>query len=165
MLPLYLLLFGTAIGVLSGVLGIGGGVILVPGLMLLFGYSQPEAQGTSLAVMIPPIGIFAALVYYQHGYVHVPVVALIALGFLLGAFGGAKLVPLLPVDWLRLGFGILLIYVGLMFVLDIRESNTRVALPAGIATAFAVVAARILRRRWRTTHKLEPPSTDHEYHI
>src|SRR5690349_18633027 len=141
-LPMYalgLLLFGGAIGVLSGVLGIGGGVVLVPGLMLLFGFSQPEAQGTSLAVMIPPIGIFAALVYYQHGYVRVPVVTMIAIGFLVGAFVGAKFVPHLPVEWLRLAFGILLLYVGLIFILDIRASHLETALPAAIAAAIMTI--------------------------
>ena len=62
---LLLFLFGTCVGILSGLLGIGGGVVLVPGLILFFGFSQPEAQGTSLAVLIPPIGLFAALVYYK----------------------------------------------------------------------------------------------------
>lgn len=86
---LLLLVFGVVVGILSGLLGIGGGVVLVPGLILLFGFSQAEAQGTSLAVLIPPIGIFAALVYYQHGYVRLPVVSLIAVGFMFGAlFGG-----------------------------------------------------------------------------
>src|SRR4029079_12703277 len=59
----FLLLFGVAIGMASGLLGIGGGVLLVPGLVMLFGFSQAEAQGTSLSVLIPPIGIFAAMVY------------------------------------------------------------------------------------------------------
>ncbi|HZN36271.1 MAG TPA: TSUP family transporter, partial [Pirellulaceae bacterium] len=70
---LYLFLFGVAIGIVSGLLGIGGGILLVPGLMLLFQFSQQEAQGTSLAVLIPPIGIFAALVYIQNGDVKLPV--------------------------------------------------------------------------------------------
>src|SRR6266404_9198266 len=106
-------------------LGIGGGIILVPGLMVLFGYSQQEAQGTSLAALIPPIGIFAALVYWQHGYVKVPVAASVAGGFMIGARVGALLVggmprlglrPL-PTSWLLLGFGALLLYVGFTFVL------------------------------------------------
>ena len=83
---LLLVLFGVAIGVLSGMLGIGGGVALVPGLILLFGFSQAEAQGTSLAVMIPPVGIFAAMVYYDHGFVRLPVV-----GFTPGWIHGGRL--------------------------------------------------------------------------
>lgn len=89
----WLLLFGAAIGAVSGLLGIGGGVLLIPGLVMLFGFSQAEAQGTSLAVLIPPIGIFAAMVYYQHGMVRLPVVGFIALGFMLGAYCGARFVP------------------------------------------------------------------------
>ena len=102
---LFLALFGVVVGILSGLLGIGGGIVLVPGLMLLFGFSQPEAQGTSLAVLIPPIGLFAAMVYYQHGYVRLPVVGWIALGFVVGAFIGAKLVPSIPLSALRIAFG------------------------------------------------------------
>src|SRR5438034_10904108 len=97
-----LLLFGACIGVVSGMLGIGGGIILVPGLMLLFGYSQQEAQGTSLAALIPPIGIFAAIVYYQNDYVKIPVAAAVAGGFMIGAFFGALLVPRVSIEWLRL---------------------------------------------------------------
>ena len=74
-----LFLFGVFIGVISGMLGIGGGIILVPGLMLLFGFTQQEAQGTSLAALIPPIGIFAAMVYWQHGFVKIPVAAAVML--------------------------------------------------------------------------------------
>src|SRR5262245_27323466 len=75
---LSLFLFGVAIGVVSGLLGIGGGILLVPGLMLLFQFSQQEAQGTSLAALIPPIGIFAAIVYYQNGHVRLPVAGAVA---------------------------------------------------------------------------------------
>src|SRR4051812_13081127 len=92
----WLFLFGVAIGIVSGMLGIGGGVLLVPGLMLLFGFTQQQAQGTSLAVLIPPIGIFAALVYYRHGDVNLPQVGFIALGFVVGALLGALLVPYIP---------------------------------------------------------------------
>lgn len=87
-----LFLFGIGIGAVSGLLGIGGGILLVPGLMLLFNLSQPEAQGTSLAVLTPPIGIFAAIVYYQHGFVRLPVALWVALGFIIGACLGALLV-------------------------------------------------------------------------
>jgi uncharacterized membrane protein YfcA len=62
-----LFLFGCAVGVMSGLMGIGGGIALVPGLILLFHFTPQQAQGTSVAVLIPPIGIFAEMVYYQHG--------------------------------------------------------------------------------------------------
>ena len=165
MLWLWLLVFGVAIGVVSGLLGIGGGILLIPGLMLLFGYSQAEAQGTSLAVMIPPIGIFAATVYYQHGLVRLPVVGLIAVGFMIGAYFGARLVPHVPPTYLRLAFGLLLLYLGFAFVFNPSDSRSGVALPAGVAAVVSAFVARFMRRR--ITHKtvLPPPSGDHEYHI
>lgn len=161
-----LLAFGTAIGAVSGLLGIGGGILLVPGLIFLFGFSQPEAQGTSLAVLIPPIGLFAAMVYYQNGYVRLPVVATIALGFAGGALGGAKLVPLLPPDVLRNALGGLLIAVGLALVFDVRPHRPAAALPAGVAALVAALIAWILRRRGRRRRPPpEPPTAEREYHI
>lgn len=163
---LLLALFGVAVGVLSGMLGIGGGIVLVPGLMLLFGFSQPEAQGTSLAVLIPPIGLFAALVYYQHGYVRLPVVGWIALGFMVGALIGAKLVPSIPPTALRIGFGLLLLYEGFTFVLGSNTARKEVALPAGLATIGAAMTARFVRRV-RDKNRAQPPRPDEstEYHI
>jgi uncharacterized membrane protein YfcA len=125
-----LLLFGIVVGIMSGLLGIGGGVILVPGLVLLFGFSQPEAQGTSLAVLIPPIGLFAAIVYYQHGFVRVPVVGWVAVGIVVGAVLGAKLVPFVPLIALRLAFGFLLRYLGFVYVLSPVAPRSVDALPA-----------------------------------
>lgn len=163
---LFLFLFGTAVGVMSGLLGIGGGVALVPGLMLLFGFSQQEAQGTSLAVLVPPIGIFAAMVYYQHGFVRAPIVGWIALGFLLGALGGAKLVPVVPVLSLRIGFGLILLYVGFMFVMTPTSARSSSALPAGLATLGAFILSRLFRR-WRPppARVMARPSNEIEYHI
>lgn len=165
MLFLLLFLFGLTVGVLGGLLGIGGGVVLVPGLMLLFGFTQPEAQGTSLAVMIPPIGLFAALVYYQHGYVRLPVVGWVAVGFLLGALLGARLVPTLPLAALRVMFGVLLLYLGFMFVFSPRASQTGAMLPAAVAAAVAALVARLLNREVRRRSPPAPPGDDVEYHI
>jgi uncharacterized membrane protein YfcA len=162
----YLFLFGVVVGVASGLLGIGGGIVLVPGLIWLFGFSQPEAQGTSLAVLIPPVGIFAALVYYRHGYVRLPVVGAVAAGFLVGAYLGAKLVPYAPLDWLRLAFGGVLLYVGLVFVLGPRSTRPAVALPAGVLTVLAVLGGRLLRRpRYGRPAQRPAPGEDVEYHI
>jgi uncharacterized membrane protein YfcA len=160
-----LFLFGVGVGVLSGLLGIGGGVVLVPGLILLFGFSQAEAQGTSLAVLIPPIGIFAAMVYYQHGFVRLPVVGLIAVGFIIGGFFGAKLVPHVPLELLRMVFGVLLLYLGFAFVMSPRGQTAEAALPAGIATATSGLVAYLLRRRRRSKQSLPPPNDDRDYHI
>lgn len=160
-----LLLFGTVIGVISGMLGIGGGVLLVPGLVLLFGFSQAEAQGTSLAVLIPPIGLFAAIVYYQHGFIRLPVAGLIAAGFMLGAYCGARFVPHISPSYLRLAFGVVLLFLGFVFVLNSNDTRSGVALPAGLAALIATVMARILRRQAAPKQPLPPPSGDQEYHI
>jgi len=162
----WLLLFGLTVGVLSGLLGIGGGVVLVPGLILLFGYSQPEAQGTSLAVLIPPIGLFAAIVYYQHGYVRLPAVGWIAAGIVIGAVLGAKLVPMIPLSALRVAFGVLLLYLGCAFVVSPRATRSVAALPAGLA-AFLAALLLLLRRRNAARERAQRPAPgdDVEYHI
>ncbi|MDD5574766.1 MAG: sulfite exporter TauE/SafE family protein, partial [Candidatus Omnitrophica bacterium] len=84
------LLLGVITGVFGGLLGIGGATVVVPALIFLFGFSQHEAQGTILAAMIPPIGLLAAIRYYQAGHVKIGAAAFIALGFLVGGYLGAR---------------------------------------------------------------------------
>ena len=159
-----LLVFGVVVGLVSGALGIGGGVVLVPGLMLLFGFNQLEAQGTSLAIV--PIGIFAALVYYQNGMVRLPVVGFIALGFVAGACLGARLVPHLPIEPLRLAFGALLLYIGFVFVIGSHTSRPAIALPAGVAAVLTFLLGWLIRRRRiRRPPPPEPPTAEREYFI
>ncbi len=71
------LILGSVAGALSGALGIGGGIIIVPSLVLLFGLSQHTAQGTTLALMVPPIGLLAAWTYYKQGFVDIKIAAFI----------------------------------------------------------------------------------------
>jgi len=92
---LYVLL-GILAGYISGLIGIGGGVIIVPALVFIFGLSQHEAQGTTLALLVPPIGLLAAWSYYQQGYVNVKIAICICIGFLLGSVLGAKLATQIP---------------------------------------------------------------------
>lgn len=160
-----LLLFGAIVGVLSGVLGIGGGIVLVPGLMFLFGFTQSEAQGTSLAVLSVPVVIFAVLVYHQNGFVRLPVVGVIVAGFAVGAYCGARLVPHIPASSLRLGFGALLLYGGILFVLDIRSTRPAAALPAGVAAVLVAVLGRFIRRRLSRRSLAGPTPAATEYHI
>lgn len=162
---LLLFLFGVFIGVLSGLMGIGGGIVLVPGLMLLFGFSQPEAQGTSLAVLIPPVGIFAAFAYYEHGFVRIPVVAWIAAGFLVGAYFGAKLVPLAPPAALRVAFGALLLYLGFNFVFTPTTPRPMAALPSGVATVASLLLSRLRRTPPPSRPRPLAPGDDIEYRI
>ncbi|HEV7231156.1 MAG TPA: sulfite exporter TauE/SafE family protein [Bacteroidia bacterium] len=86
-----LLLVGLAAGILSGLVGVGGGIIIVPCLVFFLGYSQLTAQGTSLAVLLLPAGIFAVMNYYKGGYVNVYPTLLIAATFTIGGFLGSKI--------------------------------------------------------------------------
>ncbi|HEX7357831.1 MAG TPA: sulfite exporter TauE/SafE family protein [Ignavibacteriaceae bacterium] len=97
---------GLAAGTFSGVVGLGGGIIIVPALVFLFGLSQQQAQGTTLALMVPPIGILAAYAYYQQGYVDLKIAALICLGFIIGGWFGAKIAVSLSQNMLQKIFAI-----------------------------------------------------------
>ena len=108
---------GLLAGIISGLLGIGGGIIIVPALIFLFGLSQQQAQGTTLALMIPPIGILAAWVYYQHGYVDLKIAAFVCLGFFIGGFFGAKLATALPTEILQKVFGVALLLTALYMII------------------------------------------------
>ncbi len=122
-LLLYILL-GAFAGALSGLIGIGGGVIIVPSLIFLFGFSQQDAQGTTLGLLVPPIGILAAWTYYQQGYVNLKVAALICLGFVLGGLLGAKLAINLPSNILEKVFGIALLLVALKMIFSNPTSGS-----------------------------------------
>lgn len=110
MIILYLIL-GLVTGVCGGLLGIGGATIVVPALVFLFGFSQHQAQGTILAAMVPPIGLLAAIRYYQAGHVNVQVALLIAAGFLIGGYFGARFVEYIPEIVLKKVFGVFLLLI------------------------------------------------------
>ena len=112
---LYIFL-GLSAGILSGLIGIGGGVMIVPSLIFLFGFSQQEAQGTTLGLLVPPIGILAAWTYYQQGYVNLKVAALICVGFVLGGLLGAKIAVILPGKLLERIFGVVLLAISLKMI-------------------------------------------------
>ncbi len=111
------ILTGITAGTFSGLLGVGGGIIIVPALVYIFKFSQHAAQGTTLALMVPPIGILGAYVYYRLGYVNVKAAFFICLGFFLGGFLGAKLAGRIPDETLRKLFGAVLMVVALRMIL------------------------------------------------
>jgi len=115
MLP-YIIL-GVLAGILSGVVGIGGGIVIVPALVFMFGMSQLEAQGTTLALLIPPIGILAAWTYYTHGYVNIKIALLIIAGFLVGGLIGGKIAVGLPNEVLQKVFGAFLLIVSVKMLM------------------------------------------------
>jgi uncharacterized membrane protein YfcA len=151
-----LLLVGLAIGVVSGMVGIGGGVLVIPVLMFAFGFSQARANGTSLAMLLPPVGLFAVLSYWRAGNVQWPVAALLAAGFAVGAYAGAKLVN---AGWvnptaLRITFALVLLYCAGRILFRpggrARSALATSLLMAGFALAW--LAMRALGRRWE--HRL-----------
>jgi len=108
-----LLLIGIVTGVMAGVFGIGGAIIMIPSLIFFMGFNQQMAQGTSLAVMLPPIGIFAAYNYYKAGQANIKFALILAVAFIIGSFFGSKLALNLPAVFLKKAFAVLLIAVAL----------------------------------------------------
>lgn len=112
---LYVLL-GLAAGTFSGLIGIGGGVIIVPALVLMFGLSQHQAQGTTLALLVPPIGFLAAWTYYKQNYVDLRIAGLVCLGFFVGGLLGAKIATGLSNAVLEKVFGVALLLIALKMI-------------------------------------------------
>lgn len=113
------ILIGIAAGMLSGLVGIGGGLVIVPALVYFLGFSQHTAQGTSLAMILLPVGIFAVIFYYKQGHVDVKVVWLLAVGFIIGSAFGSKLALNLPQETIKKIFAVLMILIAIkMLFLD-----------------------------------------------
>ena len=105
-------LAGVEVGMVSGVVGIGGGILFVPALIWLLHMDQHKAQGTSLGALLAPVGILAFWEYYRKGNADIRVAALLAAGFLVGAYFGAAGAQHIPEVWLRRVFALTLIGVG-----------------------------------------------------
>ena len=110
-------MLGMTAGLAGGALGLGGGAIMVPALVFLFGLTQHQAQGTALAVMLPPVFILAVMRYYYAGHVKIQMALWIALGFIFGALVGAHLIQNIPDATLKKFFGVFLIVIGAKMVL------------------------------------------------
>jgi uncharacterized protein len=106
-----IIIIGLAAGMLSGLVGVGGGIIIVPALAFFLGFSQHEAQGTSLGILLLPAGIFAAINYYKQGFIDIKVVLLLFVGFLLGGYLGSKLSLSLSETVVKKIFAIMLVVV------------------------------------------------------
>ena len=115
---LILIVIGIITGIMAGMLGIGGAIIMIPALVYILGISQQSAQGTSLAVMLPPVGIIAAYNYFKEGYVNIKFAIILALFFLIGSYFGSKLALSLPQPVLKKIFGILLLLVAAKMLLS-----------------------------------------------
>lgn len=137
---------GLIVGGLSGILGLGGGIFLVPALILLFNFIPPQAQGTSLAVLIPPIGLFAALEYYRKGLIEFGVVGLICLGFVLGAYVGAFFVDRIPVALMRRVLGLFMFFIALQMVFTSPDRRFGSVFPAALGTGLLALVYPLERR-------------------
>jgi hypothetical protein len=109
---------GVVAGIVSGVLGIGGGILIVPALVYLAGFSQHQATGTSLGILLPPVGLGAVIEYYRNGNVDLRAAAIVAASMFAGAWLGAVLANRLSSAILRLVFGLFVVALGLYLVAD-----------------------------------------------
>ena len=119
-----LIIIGLAAGIMGGLVGIGGGIVIVPALIYFLSFSQKEAQGTSLGILLLPVGILGVWQYYKAGYVDMRIVWLVAVGFLAGSYFGSKIALSLPQETVKKIFAILMILVAIkMLFLDKKVKN------------------------------------------
>jgi uncharacterized membrane protein YfcA len=109
-LVIIILVIGLCAGVLSGLVGVGGGLIIVPALIFFLGFNQHQAQGTSLGLLLLPVGILAVVNYYNKGNVDVKVAAIMSIAFIAGGWLGSKLALRLPEDTVKKIFAVFLFY-------------------------------------------------------
>jgi uncharacterized membrane protein YfcA len=107
------IIIGLVAGMLGGMVGIGGGLVIVPALMYFLAFSQHQAQGTSLGLLVLPVAILAVLNYYKNGYVDFRVVGLLAIGFVVGSYFGSKMALSVPQLTLKRIFAIFMIVIAL----------------------------------------------------
>lgn len=112
-----LLCVGFLAGTLSGLIGVGGGIIIVPALIFFMGMTQGEAQGTSLAVLLLPVGILAVMNYYKAGYVDIRSTLIIASTFIIGGFIGSKIAVVIDQNTVKRIFGIVMLLIAIKMIL------------------------------------------------
>lgn len=105
-----LVIIGLASGMLSGLVGVGGGIIIVPALVFFLGFSQLQAQGTSLGLLLLPVGILAVMNYYQKGHIDLKVVGIMSVAFVLGGYLGSKIALVISEALIKKIFAVLLFY-------------------------------------------------------
>lgn len=124
---LIIIMVGIAAGMLSGLVGVGGGIIIVPALVYFVGFSQKTAQGTSLAMIMLPVGILGVLQYYKQGHVDWKIVGLLAVGFVAGSFFGSRIALSISQETLKKVFAVLMIIIAIkMLFLDKPKQNNEI---------------------------------------
>jgi uncharacterized protein len=151
---LLFLAIGLSIGTISGALGIGGGVLIVPALIWLCRYDFSKAAGTSLAILVPPIGLPAAWAYYNKNQIDLHAALWIAVAFALGAFFGASIAHHLPERVLRFCFGLIMMYIAARFLIatDSEVLHAVAGLTAVTMAWLCYLAMRAIGRK----HMLKP---------
>ena len=119
-----IILVGIAAGMLSGLVGVGGGIVIVPALVYFIGFSQKTAQGTSLGLILLPVGILGVMQYYKQGHVDLMVVAILAIGFLLGSYFGSRIALALPQETVKKIFAILMILIAIKMLFIDKTKKT-----------------------------------------
>jgi uncharacterized protein len=121
---LIIILVGIAAGILGGLVGVGGGIIIVPALVYFIGFSQKTAQGTSLGLIMLPVGILGVLHYYKQGHVDFKVVGILAIGFFVGSYYGSKIALSLPQETIKKIFAILMVLIAIKMLFFDKEHHT-----------------------------------------
>lgn len=119
-----LALVGLFAGIISGFVGVGGGVIIVPALMYFLGYNQLQGQGVSLMVLAMPVGIFAVINYYKAGNIQFVPAFIIAIGFVFGAYYGSKWALGMDVKKVKIAFGVLMLIMSIKLLMDAQKMKS-----------------------------------------
>ena len=114
---LILAAIGILAGFIGGSMGVGGGIIIIPALMIFLGFTQKEAQGTSLAVLTMPVAFMAAFNYYKGGYINMKFAAIMIVTFVIGSYFGSKFALSIPASTLKKIFAVLLLIIGIKMLL------------------------------------------------
>ena len=121
---LILMLVGIAAGMLSGLVGVGGGIVIVPALVIILGFSQKMAIGTSLGILLLPVGILGVIQYYKQGYVDIRVVLIISAAFLFGSYFGSKIALSLPQETIKKVFAVFMIIIAIKLLFFDKKKTT-----------------------------------------
>jgi len=120
-----LLLIGVAAGMLSGLVGVGGGIIIVPALIFFMGFSQKMAQGTSLGILLLPVGLLGVFQYYKQGYIDIKVVLAISFAFLFGSYFGSKIALKLPQDTVKKIFAVFMMIIAIKLLFFDKAADNK----------------------------------------
>jgi|SRR5438132_4705965 len=174
MMILIYVAIGLGVGSISGIMGIGGGVLLVPALIWLCNFRPNMAAGTSLAILIPPIGLPAAWRAFNDHQVNLEAALWIAGAFTIGAYISRPLVDYIPEEWFRLLFGILMIFVAVRFMIhsDAEANSAAAGLSAALLAWLGYLGLKLVGRRYlkqpnlgqqiQSKHDEGPPSRDYQ---